>query len=174
EPEPFNLTAHKGELVAGHNVLAIQGLNASPADASFLVLPELTGGVALIAENPFYFESATPGAINATPTSQGKVADTRFDPDRGIYDAPLQVTVSTETAGATIRYTTDGSEPTETHGTIYAGPITVNATTTLRAAAFRTGYDPTNIDTHTYVLPDSVLAQAPGNSAPGWPAGSVN
>lgn len=41
----------------------------------------------------------------ATPT---------FNPPAGVYSQPISVTISSTTPGATIRYTTDGSNPTET------------------------------------------------------------
>jgi len=56
-------------------------------------------------------------------------------PRGGTYQTPLQVALSTTTPGATIRYTTDGSDPTG--GSVrYAAPILVNRSTTLRARAF--------------------------------------
>ncbi|MFP6873113.1 MAG: CotH kinase family protein, partial [Verrucomicrobiales bacterium] len=76
---------------------------------------------------------------------------------------------------ATIRYTTNGSTPTSTSGTIYNAPIRISRTTTLRAAAFKTGYFPTNVDTHTYLFLDDVRTQYANGAAPaGWPSGSVN
>jgi hypothetical protein len=50
------------------------------------------------------------------------------------------VTISTTTAGASIRYTTDGSTPIETAGTLYPGAVTVNSTATLNAIAYESGY----------------------------------
>ncbi|MFP6873112.1 MAG: CotH kinase family protein, partial [Verrucomicrobiales bacterium] len=76
---------------------------------------------------------------------------------------------------ATIRYTTNGSTPTSTSGTIYNAPIRISRTTTLRAAAFKTGYFPTNVDTHTYLFLDDVRTQYANGTAPlGWPSGSSN
>ena len=51
------------------------------------------------------------------------------------YGASAVVTLSTSTPGASIRYTTDGSEPTVSN-TLYAGPISLTATTTIKAKAF--------------------------------------
>ena len=44
----------------------------------------------------------------------------------------------------------------------------ISTTTPLRAAGFKDGYLPTNIDTHTYIFVRDVVAQ--GNSHPGYPA----
>ena len=67
--------------------------------------------------------------------------------------------ITTTTSGATIRYTTNGTRPTESAGTVYTAPIAVTATTVLRAAAFLAGAAPTNVDTHTYIFPASVQTQ---------------
>ncbi|MGI9242374.1 MAG: lamin tail domain-containing protein, partial [Verrucomicrobiales bacterium] len=96
-PENFNLTAHTGLLTNGQgNVLAIHGLNINTPDDSFLVLPELLGGGLLVGQS-FYFESPSPGSINSAPSSQGKVEDTKFSPDRGFYESSFQVTITTAT-----------------------------------------------------------------------------
>ncbi|MBN1674756.1 MAG: lamin tail domain-containing protein [Kiritimatiellae bacterium] len=91
-----------------------------------------------------------------------RVADTTFSADRGFYDSPFTVTIATATAGATIRYTTDGSQPTESTGTVGgtdAAAVSIGTTTCLRAAAFRGGYESTDVDTQTYIFLDDVIAQ---------------
>jgi hypothetical protein len=76
-------------------------------------------------------------ATNSTPLPDGNtVAAPTFTPPAGGYNTPQSVTLTSATAGTTIRYTTDGSTPSSTAGTIYTGPITVSATTTLRAIAY--------------------------------------
>ncbi|MBN1669923.1 MAG: chitobiase/beta-hexosaminidase C-terminal domain-containing protein [Kiritimatiellae bacterium] len=87
-----------------------------------------------------------------------RVADTTFSHDRGFYDAAFEVTITTATAGATIRWTTDGSRPTESHGST-AAVVPIGATTCLRAAAFKGGHVPANVDTHTYVFAADVIQQ---------------
>ena len=57
--------------------------------------------------------------------------------------------ISCATEGATIRYTTDGTEPEET-STGYTGPITITETTTIKAKAFKGGLDPSETATATY------------------------
>lgn len=100
--------------------------------------------------------------------AQEQVQDTRFNPDRGFYSQPIQVTISTATDGATIRYTLDGSEPSPTHGFTYSAVVQVSRTTILRAMAFKNGLRPTNVDTQTYIFADDFLAQPA--SPPGFPA----
>ena len=105
-----------------------------------------------------YFKPATPAAPNGAAYS-GVVADTTFSVKRGIYTSPQNVAITTTTPGATIRYTTTSTEPTEATGTVYTGPITISSTTTLRAAAFAPGLVPTNTDTNTYIFPADVVTQ---------------
>ncbi|HVR73705.1 MAG TPA: chitobiase/beta-hexosaminidase C-terminal domain-containing protein, partial [Planctomycetota bacterium] len=111
---------------------------------------------------PFlYHRTPTPGARNEGPASDRPllVADTKFSSDRGFYDAPFEVALTTETEGAQIRYTLDGSAPEETSGIAYMGPILMDRTTTLRARAFKPGFEPTNTDTHTYIFLDDIVEQ---------------
>ncbi len=85
--------------------------------------------------NAQYFENPTPGNTN-TAGVVGLVEDTQFSVKRGFYSEPFQLTISTATQGAQIRYTTDGTIPTDSNGTIYEGPITISGTTTLRRGPF--------------------------------------
>ena len=50
------------------------------------------------------------------------------------------VAITCSTADAIIKYTTDGSIPSETHGTTYVGAIPVTDTTTFQIKAFKTGW----------------------------------
>ena len=60
-----------------------------------------------------------------------------FEPPPGSFRNSIAVTIRTSSSSATIRYTTDGTDPTATTGMIYAGPITLSAATQLRARVFR-------------------------------------
>ncbi|ADQ45029.1 coagulation factor 5/8 type domain protein [Caldicellulosiruptor kronotskyensis 2002] len=70
-------------------------------------------------------------------------------PKSAVYGTPQTVTISTVTPGATIRYTTDGSEPTPTTGMIYTGPFSVSSTTTIKAIAYKEGMNNSRIATTT-------------------------
>jgi hypothetical protein len=73
-----------------------------------------------------------------TITSQTPVSTPNFSPAGGAYTAAQSVTISDATSGATIYYTTNGTEPT-TSSTAYTGPITVSSTEMLEAIAAVTG-----------------------------------
>ncbi len=159
--EDVDISAHLEQLVPGANVLALHGLNVSAADGDFLLSPEMA------ATGLRYFDEPTPNGPNGIGFREF-VRDTNFSVDRGFYEDPFEVAVTTNTPGATIYYTLDGSppylafeadDPIPTNGVEYGGPLTVAGTTTLRAAAFKRDHLPTNVDTHTYIFVDDVVRQ---------------
>ncbi len=155
----FDFFPRAGLLRPGTNMLAIHGLNHGSGSSDFLILPELVGAeLTADIDSERYFATPTPGDINADDYL-GIVADTKFSVDRGFYTNAFTVAVTTGDDGATIRYTLDGSEPTPSHGSDYTVPIAITNTTALRAAAFKAGYRPTNVDTHTYIFPAEVARQ---------------
>ncbi len=99
-----------------------------------------------------YFNPATPGAVNGSSTITGRVGEVRFSVQRGFFDRAFNLSLSTPTAGATIRYTTNGSPPSLTNGTVYTAPVTVAASRVIRAAAFATDQLPSSVGTHTYLF----------------------
>jgi hypothetical protein len=112
-----------------------------------------------------YLLNPTPGAENDSSSGvSGFVEDTVFSITRGFYDTPFDIQITSATPGATIRYTTDGSWPGESTGTIYSGPIRIDRTMPVKAIAYRSGFVSTNIDTHTYILVDSVVQQTSSNT----------
>jgi hypothetical protein len=156
--EEIPITQHLGALRAGANVLAVHGLNSSASDPDFLILPELVG-ITVSERAPLHFRSPTPGRANAADGFPGFVADTRFSADRGFYTEPVDVEVTTATEGAEIRCTLDGTAPSLANGLTYEGPLRIASTTVLRAAAFRDGLEPSNVDTQTYVFLEDIVRQ---------------
>ena len=90
-----------------------------------------------------------------SPDQQTAAAPT-FDPPAGIYSSPINVTISSITPGVTIRYTTDGSTPSETVGTIYTTPVYIDATTTLKAVAYSEDYALSPVSQAIYLFPVNV------------------
>src|SRR5437773_2506385 len=97
----------------------------------------------------------------------GTLTAPAMSPAPGTYESQVVVAMSAQEL-STIRYTTNGSVPTAT-STIYDGPLTLNATTTLKAKAFRTDYA-TSAEasgTYTIVAAPPVISLASGTYAPG-------
>ena len=84
-----------------------------------------------------------------------QVAAPTFSPVAGTYISAQTVTISTTTSGASIRYTTDGSTPSETAGTVYSAPITVGSTMTVKAIAYKTGFTDSSVASATYTVTGS-------------------
>ncbi|MDD3642538.1 MAG: chitobiase/beta-hexosaminidase C-terminal domain-containing protein [Candidatus Krumholzibacteria bacterium] len=98
------------------------------------------------------------------------VATPYFEPEGGVYHAPLDAIIHCATAFARIFYTTDGSDP-DTNSTefIFQTVIPVDATTTLRARAYKEGMDPGETAEATFTIIPGLVAYYPfeGNAEDG-------
>ncbi|MBN2269079.1 MAG: lamin tail domain-containing protein, partial [Sedimentisphaerales bacterium] len=128
----------------------------------------------------YFFDDPSAGEENDHAGVANRVADTSLYPDRGFYDTPFEVTIETNTPGATIYFTTDSSDPIVDDSPTASAQIYslsnkpyIATTTCLRAAAVKAGCLSTNIDTHTYIFLNDVLEQAtnPSTGAQVVPAG---
>ena len=98
--------------------------------------------------NSVYIHSIT---ITYNYTIPTQVATPTFNPVAGTYNETQSVTLSCNTDGATIRYTTNGDTPTSS-STPYSSAISVTQTTTIKAKAFKDGLDASNEASATYTL----------------------
>lgn len=140
------------------------GGSSSGTDAGLAPAPDASGGAdsgGPTGSKDAASESSPGGSTVATPT---------FSPAAGPFYGPTPVTITSATAGATIRYTTDGSTPTETHGTLYTGPVTMQSAvntdmtqtfvtnasgvTMLKAMAYASGAADSPVFTGNYVIID--------------------
>ncbi|MFO8013830.1 MAG: lamin tail domain-containing protein, partial [Phycisphaerae bacterium] len=164
----INISGHLGLLHPGTNVLAIQGLNAPTDDKDLLLLPELAD-IDSAGLSEFYFATASPGGPNLD-AYVAVVADTKFDHDRGFYDAPFDVAITSDTEGAEIYWTLNGNSPLDADGTPSPDAVLYDAgdpdavphvtgSAVLRAVALKENYLPTNVDTQTYIFLDGVIHQ---------------
>ncbi|MDF1699425.1 MAG: CotH kinase family protein [Saprospiraceae bacterium] len=100
-----------------------------------------------------FFQEPTPGLSN---TSQAYTGITFYQPQfsqkGGLYDAPLSIEI--QTIGGDIRYTFDGSAPTQ-YSELYTQPIEITQTTIIRATVFQENQLPGKPVTQTYFLEPS-------------------
>ena len=117
-----------------------------------------------------YAVGATEAGIVGAPTA---------NPTAGAYTENQSVTLTSSTVGATIYYTTDGSEPTILSGVPsgttkeYTAPIAVtgtegqSSTTTIKAIAVKNGMQDSSVETFTYTIKqDSQTPDVPVVTAP--------
>ena len=115
-----------------------------------------------------YLTRPTPGTSNTAIEFTDYVRDTTFDVDRGLFESTFPVVISCATPGATLSVTTNGSIPTLTNGSRALPPdantppsftLSLRTTTVVRAAAFKPGFRPSNVDTQSYLILDRILDQ---------------
>lgn len=99
----------------------------------------------------------TQKAVSAVATAHYAIlppaaATPTFDPVPGSYVGTQSVAIGSTTATATIRYTTDGSEPGCTQGLVYGTPVQVAQSLTLKAVACASGMSPSLAASGQYVI----------------------
>jgi hypothetical protein len=121
-------------------------------------------------------DSAVTSATYTINTSPTQVAAPSFNPGGGTYTSAQSVTITSATSGVTIRYTTNGTNPTSTSGTVYAGPVSIGATSTLKAIAYKSGMTDSAVTTASYtintggssLLTDNFNGGTTGSAPGGW------
>src|SRR6185295_14944417 len=88
-----------------------------------------------------YAAGMTDSAVASAAFTVGppQVATPTISPNGGSFTGSVSVTLATSTGGATIRYTTDGSTPTSSLGTLYGGSFSLTSSATVRAIAYNSG-----------------------------------
>ena len=77
------------------------------------------------------------------------VSEPQFNPSSCLFYPSTNVEITCATEGATIRYTLDGTDPTES-STLYNGQIFVDDDATIKARAWKSGMNPSVVVTATY------------------------
>ncbi len=91
------------------------------------------------------------GCPGPTPVTE-QAATPVFIPNGGTFTSSVSVTITCATDGASIFYTSDGTNPSDTNGTAYTSAITLTTTTTLKAIAYASGFDPSDIASATFTI----------------------
>ncbi|MCH6256614.1 lamin tail domain-containing protein [Puniceicoccaceae bacterium K14] len=159
--ETFDLDVPLSGLRTGTNVLAIHGMNTDMDSMDLIFVPKLDvtnfeADIDLTVAG--LLVSPSPGRPNSSISFEDFVETPVVSPERGFYETAFVATVSNATSGATIRFTLDGSEPTE-ESPEYTQPVEISTTTCFRVRAFRDGWHPSDSHTDTYIFVDDVAAQ---------------
>lgn len=117
-----------------------------------------------------YFLTPSPGACNTGTVFTLMCDKPKFGQKAGWYTNSIAVTLSTDTPGAQIRYTSDGTDPSS-NSALYAGGIGLSTACSLRVRAFLTNAVPSPVETRTFLVnqPTNLLA-APAVMLVGDPA----
>ncbi len=101
-----------------------------------------------------YQAEPTPGAPNCGVLCKEILGEPHFSVSGGVISDAVEVSLNlpeNAPAGAVIRYTLDGSEPTK-ESQHYTGPIFVKETKVVRAKVFCDGYLSPRSTTHSYIM----------------------
>ncbi|MDB4766278.1 lamin tail domain-containing protein [bacterium] len=124
----------------------------------------------LVADNNFdtstFFATPTPGYANFGSVDGVINESPTVSVERGFYEQAFDVEIASQTPGASVVYTTDGSEPSLSNGTrvdpadgnsTVAFTLNISQTTSLRTAAVKDGFATLAATTHTYVFVEDVI-----------------
>jgi hypothetical protein len=108
------------------------------------------------AETWCFSNEPTPDAENEGSCFAHYESQPEFSAESGVYPASVFLILSSENPEAEIRYTTDGSYPTET-STLYELPIIVSASAVVSARAFSNTALPSMVEKNTYMVQEYAL-----------------
>ncbi len=144
-------------LQPGNNVLAIHGLNVQATNKDFFISPELTArSITLQANPPVNLAAPTPRALNQ-PGAEFMAQRPQFSQPGGVFASDLNIELTTPAVGAVIRYSLDGSLPTE-QSPQYAGPLAITNSVLLTARVWLPGFLPSDPASQSYTLLDAGAA----------------
>ncbi len=142
------------------------------------------GGNLIIGSDGNFYGTTIDGGISndgvifqlIVPSGVTSAAAPVFSPAAGTYTSTQTVTITTATSGASIIYTTNGTLPSEhggsiTNGTLYSSPVSIGATTTLEALAFKSSMFDSPTTSGTYTISTPAPTPTPASPASGGGGG---
>lgn len=147
----------------GTNILAIHGMNVNSGNTDFLIEAELVEFK--LADSTYgYISPPTPGQMNIAsyPDVAPKV---QFSIPAGVYtNDVLYLDLSTPMSGAQIRFTLNGSNPTENSPIFTNGnPIRITQSVMVVAQATVPGFFPGPYTSSSYTMLDSTMTNFTSN-----------
>src|SRR5579862_1216626 len=118
--------------------------------------------VPTVANGKVYVGSSTRvdvyGLLGSVPPT---AATPTISPASETVTSPIQVTITDSTSGASIYYTTDGSTPSPTHGTLYLSVFTLTSSATVKAIAAATNFQNSAVASVSYTINSTPVAATP-------------
>lgn len=121
-------------------------LNGKEIETNFVTYEQLMGGGELhfsLTDQPNRKRGVTADAAPYSFTKEAVVSIPYVDKDLNLFMDSVRVNLATATAGATVHYTLDGSEPTQ-QSPIFNAPLVLKNTTQINAKAFKDGFQPSS------------------------------
>lgn len=153
----FTLTycQNKQSLKVYSTTTGVEGGQTLKPDAAGSQTTTFTGITKDMTSITIIFEATTTNNVRLDDitlkgSKASSIATPTFSVDGGTYTTDQSVELACTTDGATIRYTLDGTEPTES-STAYSSAIAVSTTTTIKAKAFKGG-EASGVATATYTI----------------------
>lgn len=121
-------------------------LNGKEIETNFVTYEQLMGGGELhfsLTDQPNRKRGVTADSAPYSFTKEAVVSIPYVDKDLNLFMDSVTVNLATATAGATVHYTLDGSEPTQ-QSPVFNAPLVLKNTTQINAKAFKDGFQPSN------------------------------
>ena len=153
------ITVHLSTSIAGAEIRYTTD-NTEPTESTGTVyndavgIPLSTPDATTIIQAKAFKSGMTPSDTSiGSFTITGTCADPVISPAATSPSNSFLVSLSTSTSGASIRYTTDNSTPTTTHGTLYnSAPFTISRTSTVRAIAYKANWLSSDVSSQQYTI----------------------
>jgi len=124
-----------------------------------------TGPISVSTSQIIHAAAIAPGysrspSVTAAYTITPPAQPPQLIPAGGTYTSPQAVSIVNPSAGGSVFYTTDGSVPTHS-SKLYAGPISVSASQTIRAIATAPGFSQSPVAQGTFSIEGPLGISAP-------------
>lgn len=121
-------------------------LNGKEIETNFVTYEQLMGGGELhfsLTDQPNRKRGVTADSAPYSFTQEAVVSIPYVDKDLNLFMDSVTVNLATATAGATVHYTLDGSQPTQ-QSPVFNAPLVLKNTTQINAKAFKDGFQPSS------------------------------
>lgn len=103
-----------------------------------------------------FFTTATPSVANIAGSIPFAPS---FSHNRGFYESAFDVTLSVPGGEGSIYYSTNGTRPTKTTGTLYTTPVRITTTTPLSAVVINSANVSSAVVSNSYIFLNDVIRQ---------------
>ena len=155
-----SVTVYIGSTVLGADIrYTVDGTEPTESSPEFVEPLALTANATVKAR--VYLDGYGPSQVKAVTFNVTQQAETpTINPNGGEFTDSVEISMSTASAGATIRYTTNGAEPTG-YSSVYTAPFTLGVGQhTVKAKAFLTGANPSGTASADFTVYTPLVGKA--------------